>query len=877
MHWYLPFSCLFFVSVNIFSQVQVSGFVKNIYNLPVQRANIQLLSEDSLEVVSFTTSDAAGYFNITTSKTGDYLLKATAFGYQKEEVRITLTQNLQIDIELTEDTITELKEVTVSGYPKTFKVKEDTLSYNINAVKDGTERNLGEALNKLPGISVDDDGKVSFQGKKIDKILVDGNEFFGNKHQMATRNLTPDMIAGINILTNYKENSLDMRGSKIAMDLRLKDEYKGSYIGNVAALGGVVNKYLAHANVFKFKERGNIGLITDFNTTGETPITLEDYIEMRGGIAAFLSATGAQVTTLDETQFPKFVFSDINMKSKNNQFAALNLNSKLSDKTEVNAYTLLNNIQQKEQLFTEKVFYDTSNLDFRERTESTGKILFNNTYLTAKYNPNEQNLWNYQFTLTPNTDNFRQNIQFENEAATENYRTKASNTNLSLGHSLQHVYKLNDRWFLQNSFSQNYLTAHQDLRIEADTTFLGLNFEDETYVVNQQYKTKNLDHLFDSELTLKKEKTQYKAFIGAEDKRSAITSTIHEFPDDFSNDFNLHNTFYKVGFSGNSFLTDRFYINFFNRVLYFRSKHTTVQSKWLYEPKMSLGYNFSLGEKITLSSGISNEFPTIEKIIENPLVADYRTLLQNRDVRSFQNIPVKNISLNYFSFDVKKEALFSVEARYTQKKNNIIKFNEVSPEFILNQFIYSPEEKNYYAHILYDRKFQNIPFSFKNFTSLHYTRGINFIGASPSDFINQIFSWNVTINSTFKNSPLQFDAGVTYSNNQFKQELIEQTAAIKKITSFIKLRGKATRFNWELKGTNLYQDSNLGTNSLVFVSPYIRYLSKNQLWEFFIDGNNIFHLDNNSLLTSSFDNVSTSQSQVSILSGYLMTGVKYIF
>ena len=58
----------------------------------------------------------------------------------------------------------------------------------------------------MPGLQIDENGVVYYQGKKMDNILIDGAEFFGNKHQLATKNITDEMIEGIDLISNYQPN-----------------------------------------------------------------------------------------------------------------------------------------------------------------------------------------------------------------------------------------------------------------------------------------------------------------------------------------------------------------------------------------------------------------------------------------------------------------------------------------------------------------------------------------------------------------------------------------------------------------------------------------------------------------------------------------------
>ena len=75
----------------------------------------------------------------------------------------------------------------------------------MSKIRDSTETNLKDLVEKLPGLTIDDNKKINFQGNKIDKVVVEGEDFFGKKHEMATENLPVEAIQGIQIIKNFKE------------------------------------------------------------------------------------------------------------------------------------------------------------------------------------------------------------------------------------------------------------------------------------------------------------------------------------------------------------------------------------------------------------------------------------------------------------------------------------------------------------------------------------------------------------------------------------------------------------------------------------------------------------------------------------------------
>lgn len=237
---------------------------------------IVVVSQNNEQII-FDTSDSNGNLELKLP-TGTFELKISHLGYKTITKNIVFEKNTFLEI-LLEESINKLETVTIKSRPTIIKVKEDTISYNIKKVIDGTERKIEDVIKKLPGLDVDSNGKVSYKGNIIDNVLIDGNEFFNNKHQMATQNIDAKMIDGIELLLNYEGFAKASR-KKIALNLKTKDEYKNKWVGDIELNSGLNSPIKFHNNLFKFMKKGNFTVITDYNSIGKLAISSEDYNEM---------------------------------------------------------------------------------------------------------------------------------------------------------------------------------------------------------------------------------------------------------------------------------------------------------------------------------------------------------------------------------------------------------------------------------------------------------------------------------------------------------------------------------------------------------------------------------------------------------------------
>ena len=865
MRKFLSFFFLLQISLS-FSQKTLSIEVFDSNSNPLFYANIQVLYNE--DILHYGVSDKQGKKIFENIKFNTIVVKISHLGYKTTEQQIDLNEKNTYSFYL-ENSILELKEVVISEYPKSFKVKEDSISYNIKSVIDGTERNLGEALNKLPGLEVDEKGIVSHNGVKIDKVLVDGNDFFGNKHQMTTQNFKPEMISGIDLLKNYSDNPLEKRGSKTVLNLKLKEEYQNKFIGNVNVDLGIKNKYLNHNNLFKFSKTGNFGFISDFNNIGESPITIDDYIEMRGGIFNFIENTGGnQVTALDFNQFPKFIFSDDNFRTRNNNFVGLNY-TKNKNKWKFIGYSLVNQSNFTEQIFKNRTFLNQNNLIFNENVFDKSNVFFNSTYINLKHNPNDKTYLEIKATLNPNQDKTEQNLLLYENDLEENYLTSSKNRNFNFGYDVSYQYKLNEKWNFLSQLTQNFTDNKKDMSILSSENSLFLNNNN----LNQEYKFNNLKSNFNARLDYKKDKNKYSfLFDYVHDNQNLSTSILFS---NFTNDIQLKNNVYSLAFNNLNYISKKLVFGFKNKINLYELNH---EKNIKYEPSLSLGYNFSFSEKISFNASISNKYADVLSFNSNPIVLNYRTISLS-SISNFHHLINNNVfSINYLNFNQQHEFNFFVDLSYSHNKDNVILTNTFEDNFIVNRSIISPFEDVYSGKLNFEKRFRKVPISFKTFLYVNHSKSLNFLNNNNSILTNNTIVNKTNFFSHFKKSILQIEAGYQLSETALYQSLNESESKIKNLNLFLKLKGVIkSNLIWDVKFTSIYQENILGKNNLFFISPTISIDSKNKQWTFSLLGNNILNLENNTKFVSNLSNISFDNTETAILDGYLLISIKYNF
>ena len=162
---------------------EISGFlVDSESKEPLAFATVQLLKMDSTFVEGALSNDS-GKFVIQAPANEKYLLKVTSVGYLSTIKRIQMQDdhNLNMGLLQVEANATTLKEALVKAQALKVTVKEDTFIYNSAAYRTPEGSTIEELVKRLPGAKVDDDGKITINGKEVKKILVDGKEI-GRAH-----------------------------------------------------------------------------------------------------------------------------------------------------------------------------------------------------------------------------------------------------------------------------------------------------------------------------------------------------------------------------------------------------------------------------------------------------------------------------------------------------------------------------------------------------------------------------------------------------------------------------------------------------------------------------------------------------------------------
>jgi hypothetical protein len=504
----LLFTCCFAVNTNA-QTISISGSVEDtINNKGVQNAVVALLKVKDSVLYKFTRTDNNGKYQFSNIKPGAYLVMTThpyfadiIFNYDYKEgstniPAIALTSKSKL-----------LEEVIVkTGSP--IKIKGDTTIYTADSFKVRPGANVQELLKKLPGIQVDKDGKITAMGEQVKKVLVDGEEFFGDDPGIATKNLRADIVKEVEVFDKKSDQAvftgIDDGVKDKTINLKLKDNAKKGYFGKAEA-GTDLSKYYDNsimANAFKGKRKfAGYGIMSN---TGQTNLDWQDnqnYGGSSGMTTEIMDGGGMMITSEGDGDsyyngrggIPTNWNAGLHYSNKfNNGKQSLNTGykySKVNSPTEVRSFTtnfvgdstftsnkVSNNFSSKIKQNLNLVF--ETNIDSANSLKFTAKGNLNNTRSISNYDLESLN----QKSLLINTSNRKTTGTTDNSSLNSTLlwkhkfkkiaRTLTVNVNYNYSKSINdsYLYSEND-YFINGNPYQSDTTDQESIKDNQANTF----------------------------------------------------------------------------------------------------------------------------------------------------------------------------------------------------------------------------------------------------------------------------------------------------------------------------------------------------------------------------------------------------------------------
>ncbi|MEG0462286.1 carboxypeptidase-like regulatory domain-containing protein [Bacteroides sp.] len=375
------------------SQFVISGSVKNKNNEVVSYANVTLLRQADSLSVNYATTNNEGKFKIEQKEAGKYFLRVSCLGYSAKTIPIIFTDNkIVVSNFVLDESLTELESVVVTGRNPGIRFKNDTIRYDPKVFTDGSEIVLGDVLKKLPGVEVDSKGRVKAQGKQVESILLNGQDFFSGNTQMATKNLPADVAENVEVLNNYSEYSLlggFQSHEKTVINVGVSNKKMGKISGELTASYGYKDKYIGKASIMQMNSKLMTSFVGALNNTGDEVFNMEEYIRLQGGINELMNNSSSSSIELSKEEQSMLMPQNNTFKRKN-LLSALNMAYQPNTSLKCTSYFLFNEINEEAQdIVKYNYLLPDGSLETTKQIDSKGKNRLYSGLWKLSYQPSQ--------------------------------------------------------------------------------------------------------------------------------------------------------------------------------------------------------------------------------------------------------------------------------------------------------------------------------------------------------------------------------------------------------------------------------------------------------------------------------------------------------
>ena len=892
---------LFILLITTFSfaqNIRFEGVISEAGKTPLDMANIMAVNLATKGMDAYAITNDKGRFVLNLKPNTTYSVKLTYIGMQNKEITVVtkdvnINQNITMEaggIELNDVEI--VREMPVS-------IKGDTIVYNADSFKSGTEKKLEDVLKKLPGVEVNSDGEVQVEGKKVTKLMVEGKDFFDGDTKLGVKNIPADAIDKIQVLRNYNEigqlKGLENNEESVAMNIKLKSGKKNFWFGDMTAGGGSgesnnttkLDRYILNPKAFYYNPKYSLNVITNFNNIGELPLTIQDYFKMTGGFRGMMKKGG----------------SSFNVASNDLGISALRNNRAKEIETKFGA---TNFSYSPTKTWTLSGFGVLSYSKTQIETNSQSTILASKTQINSKETPVQQTnygLFKMSSSYKPNT-NFqldydvlmKKSSQIENSlinresvvnsvSSLDNISTYKKQNPTSVNQNFSIYYTLKEKSVfdleIQHLYQEEDPFYNANLRLQPFTLF-GYTPNQNRNDLNQSrfVKTNKLDSKLDYYYMVTP-KTNFNVTLGNTYSYQNFNSSIFQMLDSgVKNDLNDITNTNQVTYNFN----DAF-IGIHYKMLLGKLTITPGFSEHLYSmknqqlttdvtksftkflPDLFMLYQIKKAETLTYTYSLNNVFTDISQLVQGYILNGYSSLFRgNRDL---ENATSQVHSLRYFKYNMFNFENIFANASYTRTTDAVktnatfIGVNQTSTPYNSN----FPNETatgmgSYGRSFLKNYKASgSVNVNWSKFSNIQ-----NSVVASTESFTQ---TYSVKTATMFKKVP-NIELGYSTTINEYNHaKYFTNTPSI--TLDYYFLNGFA--FVTDYQYYHYFNNDSTIDNHYQFLNASLNYQKKDSKFEYKISATNL--LNTTSLNDNNFNQFTISSSQYIVQPRYVIFSLKY--
>ena len=883
---------LLLLPLHIFSQSSLSGSIKDASGYPIMGANVIAVNNETNILDGFGISNENGYFSINLKNGTEFNIKITFIGFKPVEFNTTLNSDTVKDFVLEEQS--EALDAVEIVYEMPVEIRGDTIVYSADAFNTGTEKKLADVLKNLPGVEVNEDGRIEVEGQEVRKIQIEGKDFFDGDTKLAAQNLPAKAVGKIEVLRNFTEvgqlSGVQNNEDNFAINIRLREGKDKFWFGEILAGTGPDNIHLVAPKIFYYAPKFNFSVLANSNDIGQPPLSRRDFYRFSGGFGNLNSRTGTSIN----------IGSDLAGIGSLNNNRAKSIDSKLT----ATNFSVNNDKGLEISGFT--VHSSTVN-ELEEQIDRT-YVATNAVENTSEFSLQENDLELYKFSLEYEPSEilqleynilFNKSNQYENNDLTSMYGRVGNRLEETLDITRsQKPQSLNQEFKLYFTLNEDHIFSFEAQHLDQEenpfnrairdrnpfTRLIPFSSSQNKYDITQErmVHTGKLEAKLDYYYLLN-DVSNINISLGVTDVNQDFNSSFYQILDNGpSLDFNdaIYNNDVKFDFSdayvalnyrlrtGIFTFDPGFTLHFYN------TKNTQLGSSFErrmsdVRPNLRINMQFKKTESLRFTFRKNTQFTDVNNLAEGYVFNNYNSIFKGN--RELESAVVNTYNLNYRSINQFTFTNIFANASYSKRSNSIQSRANIAGINAIRTSINSvfPRE-TYSVSGRIDKRFKNFKLNAgTRFNYSDFTNVINDVSVGSNSLTQ---NYSASIETNFRDKP-NIELGYKYNINRYDNGTNENKfiteSPFAQIDAYF---GKGFVFTAEYS-FNSYKNETQTLNKFRFLDADLSYNKEGSKWEFGVGVTNL--LNDQSINRDSFNQFFSQTRMYVIQPRYVLFKLKY--
>ncbi|MEP6931340.1 MAG: outer membrane beta-barrel protein, partial [Flavobacterium sp.] len=656
--------------------------------LPLEMATVYFTTVKDSTILEYATTDKNGFFSINTKKYDKpVFLKVNYLGYQPYyEEEKGLQESKDFGKLYLLESVNALDNVVIKTEAPPITIKKDTLEFNAASYKVRPDSNVETLLKQLPGFDVDNDGKITVNGREVTQLLVNGKTFFDKDGAIALKNLPAEIIKKIQV-SDFKTKKEELSKQESTSDyssinITIDEKKNKGFFGKVLGGYGSDDRYESSLIMNFFKNKQKISVLASSNNINSSGFSQDEVFDNMGG--------GRNSKTSSKSSGGGRGITQSNL-------AGINYSDDWTEDLEfMSSYNFSNSVNKNDSKSDQISFLPTGNIltsaDSKTRSENTGNNA--NFELEYKINPTTRLVVAPKVSEShSNSDSSSssfsedENGQSLNQSTSDSY-SESSNTNFTnsinfnkafekKSRNLSVVFNNSNSRSDSNGFNVSETLFYQDNKPNDERNQNSKNnSSSDAYSFDVEYTEPVTDSLrirfgsdFDWSSTVNDAKTfNFNAASNSyTDLNESLTNYTTSSQNSVSPKFGI--TWQKSKFTLN--MNSRTSIIGYDNYSLYLNNETDLNKKYaLPFGNVQLRYKFSRSKNLTFKYDYSNALPSAVQLmpvlnLTNPL----NTLIGNPDLNPVEK---NSASIDFKNFDFRTRSGYSVYLKGDYYNNDVV-------------------------------------------------------------------------------------------------------------------------------------------------------------------------------------------------------------